>query len=130
MVKARFVVAMISAIACFAVVTPPAHAGGGMGAGDGLTTCRLILNGSPNQGQTVNVVDFVPGGDQVKVGAAVLLCDLPATGTRLAGPVIGPSVGENVATSVTCYSISGADQARLAHRMKDPFTEINPGADA
>ena len=119
MVKARLIVSVLSAIAMFSVVTPPAHAGGGMGQGAGLTTCRLILNGAPNQGQTVSLVDFGTGGDQVKVGAAVLLCDVPATGTRDAGPAIGPAIGEP--NSVTCYSVSGADRARIGATMQDPF---------
>ncbi len=128
MIKARFVVAMISAIACFAVVAPPAHAGGGMGTGSGVTTCRVILNGGPNQGQTVKLTDSMPGTnpDQVKVGAAVLVCDLAAIGTLVAGSGLGaPPVPPDSADSVTCYTLSGADQVRILATMTDGFTEVS-----
>jgi hypothetical protein len=129
MVMARLIVPVLSAIACFTVVATPAHAGGGMGAGSGATLCRLILNGAPNQPQTVKVGDtFLGSGvDQVKVGAAVLLCDLAVlNGSTVSGPPTGNPVPESEATSTTCYSISGADAARIGATMTDPFTEVNP----
>jgi hypothetical protein len=127
MLKTRFVVSMISMIACFTAVAP-VYAGGGMGAGTGATLCRFILSGAPNQPQTVRVADFFLGSnqDEVKVGAAVLLCDLDvASGSTVFGPPTGPPVTDS--TSVTCYSLAGADPARFGATMKDPFTEAFPG---
>src|SRR5262249_62361188 len=77
--------------------------------------------------QTVRWVGLGTAGDQVKVGAAVLVCDLPATGSTLPpGPSTGSPISETVANSVTCYSVSGADPARIGATMKDPFTEVYP----
>jgi len=119
---------MILLIACFTAVAPPVYAGGGMGTGTGATICRLILNGAPNQPQTVSVTDAFPGSnlDAVKVGAAVLLCDLDvASGLTVSGPPTGqPVTGSN---SVTCYSLTGADPVRIGATIKDPFTEAFPG---
>jgi hypothetical protein len=126
--KARFVVSVLSAIAFFAVVASLADAGGGMGQGTGASVCRLILSGAPNQPQTVRVGDFFLGSntDEVKVGAAVLLCDLDVSnGFTVAGPRTGTPISPS--TSVTCYTLSGADPARIQATMKDPFTEVFPG---
>ena len=77
--------ATLAATLCLAVALPAAHAGGGMGRGQGPHLCRLILNGSANQPQTVSVTDNFASGDVVKVNALVLLCDLPAVGVTQNG---------------------------------------------
>ncbi len=123
MVKTRFVVLMISAIALFTTLASAAHAGGGMGAGTATSTCRVVLGGAPNQLQTIDLNDDFVSGDRVKVGAAVLLCDLAATGITTAGPLTGNPITVTNATKVTCYSVSGADQAKIKATMRDPFTE-------
>ena len=63
--------------------------------------------------------------DVVKVNALVLLCDLPATGVTQSGPSTGTPVLESESNAVACYTVSGADPARLPFTVRDPFTEVN-----
>lgn len=121
--RATFSIWMISAIACFTAAVPVAHAGGGMGeASDGVTTCRLILNGAPNQSQAVTVTDPYVSGDEMKVGAAVLVCDLAALAHTINNtPPTGSSVPTDQRNSATCYTVTGADQARFTETIVNPF---------
>jgi len=104
-----------------------------MGTGAGMTTCRLVLNGSLNQPQSVQVVDdYVSGsivtgegGDVVKVNALALLCDVPALGATKKGLSTGSPIVETDNTRVACYTVSGADSARIQTTVATPFTEVN-----
>ena len=117
--------ATVAATLCLVFALPAAHAGGGMGTGSGATTCRLILNGSPNQPQLVSVIDPFVSGDIVKVNALVLLCDLPAVGTTQNVPATGTPIPAAQQNSVACYTVTGADSARIVTTIRDPFTEVN-----
>jgi|ERR671937_2095270 hypothetical protein len=127
MTKARlFAAGLAAVVASVTVGVPVALAGGGMGAGSGVTTCRLIINGAANQPQTVGVVDsFTPTTDLMKVGIATLVCDIPAVGSTVSGPATGTPVGVT-ANSVTCYSVASADSGKVPVTLRDPFTEATP----
>jgi hypothetical protein len=121
--------ATLAATVCLVFALPAAHAGGGMGQGAGMTTCRLVLNGSQNQPQTVSVTDPLVSGDVVKVNALVLLCDLAATGVTQNASENVPSTGQPISPTdkqfVACYTVSAADTARVLTTVQDPFTEVN-----
>jgi hypothetical protein len=127
MIKIITAATLTAALSLF-LALPAAHAGGGMGAGSGVTTCRLVLNGSQNQPQIVSVSDALVSNDVVKVNALVLLCDLPATGVTQNVPATGspipapPPPGKN---PLACYTVTGADTARILTTIRDPFTEVN-----
>src|SRR5947207_11815026 len=101
MPRARHSILPLVIVSVFAAAVPFAHAGGGMGNSLSDTpnrTCRVIQNGA-SQPQRLTVIDAGTSGDAVTVGAAVLLCDLPAIATRTAGPVtFEPPVGANAMT--------------------------------
>jgi hypothetical protein len=119
------IAATLAATLCLLFVSPAAHAGGGMGTGSGATTCRLILNGSQNQPQIVGVSDNFASNDVVKVNALVLLCDLPAVGVTQNVPATGTPIPEAQQNAVACYTVSGADSARILTTVRDPFTNVN-----
>jgi len=129
MVTKSLTAAMLAATVYVAAL-PAAHAGGGMGTPDaGVTTCRMVLNGSQNQPQTVSVIDSFVNGDVMKVNALVLICDVPAIGatqnTAQGVPPTGPPIPPAQRNAVACYTVSGADTARILATVKDPFTEAN-----
>ena len=126
MTNKTILAALLAAIVCLAFALPAAHAGGGMGTGSGATTCRLVLNGSQNQPQAVSVIDPFVNGDLLKVNALALLCDLPAIGVTKSGPATGTPVPEAQRTTVACYTVSGADSARVLATIHTPFTEATP----
>src|SRR5262249_53831331 len=120
--------AAILAATLYVAALPAAHAGGGMGTPDaGVTTCRLVLNGSQNQPQTVSVVDGFVNGDVMKVNALVLICDLQAIGatqnTAQGVPSTGAPILPALRNAVACYTVTGADTARVLATIRDPFTE-------
>jgi len=126
--------AVIAVLLGLIVIAPAslAHAGGGMGAGAGVTTCRLVAN-APNQPQTIALVDpFVTNndstdpnfpGDIVKIKSAALVCELAATGKTVSGPPTGSPILDTVANSIVCYSVTGANSAKADATIQDPFTE-------
>jgi hypothetical protein len=132
MMRRTIVAAALAAITGLTLATSVAHAGGGMGAGAGVSTCRLIASGAANQPQSIAMVDpftntnDLPNisGDVVKINAAVLVCDLAATGVTVSGPQTGSPIIETVANSITCYSVSGANSAKFNATIQDPFTEV------
>ena len=125
---------MLLATACLTLGIPAAYAGGGMGAGSGVTTCRFVASGASNQPQSIAIVDpFVtvnelpfpsPPGDVVKINAAVLVCELVATGATVSGPATGTPILETAATSTTCYAVTGANPSKFNVTVQDPFTEV------
>lgn len=132
MSRGKLTGSLLFGVAILMVAIPPAHAGGGMGAGSGVSTCRLIAGGATNQTQTFAIVDnFVtsndlpdgPSGDVVKINAPVLVCELAATGTRVSGPVTGTPIPEAQVTAITCYAVTGGNQAKSNVTTRDPFTE-------
>lgn len=128
MISKTVLAAMVAAALCLAFVLPAAHAGGGMGAGSGTTTCRLVLNGSQNQPQIVSVTDHFVNGDVLRVNALVLLCDLPATGATQnfpSVPLTGTPIPAAEQNAVACYTVTGADTARILTTVRDPFTAAN-----
>ena len=125
MMSKTITAATLAATICLAFALPSAHAGGGMGAGSGVTTCRVVLNGSQNQPQLVSVTDPLVNNDVVKVNALVLLCDLPAIGVTQNTPATGAPIPAGQASAVACYTVTGADTARIATTVRDPFTEAN-----
>jgi hypothetical protein len=122
MMRKTFIAAALSMVVGLTFAMPAAEAGGGMGFGSGASTCRLVLNGGPNQPQTVSITDAFVSDDAVKVGALVLLCDLPAIGETVAGPATGTPIPEGERSAVACYAVTGADSARIATTVQDPFT--------
>jgi hypothetical protein len=129
-----FVGAITAALMGFAVAVPIVHAGGGMGAGTNLTTCRIVQSGAPNQYQIAQIQDdflSTTNKDTLKIGALTLLCDIGATGVTL-NPAPGTAgTGQPVpltsATSVSCYSVSGADNTKIPVTVQDAFTTtFNP----
>jgi len=127
MMSKSIIAAMLAATVCLAFALPLAHAGGGMGAGSGTTTCRVVLNGSQNQPQIVKLVDPF-ATDTLKVNALALLCDLPATGATQnfpSVPLTGTPIPENQANAVACYTVTAADTARILTTIRDPFTTAN-----
>jgi len=110
-------ISVLTMIGIFAVAAPLAHAGGGMGAGSGTTTCRLVPS-APNQPQTVRIVDPL-ATDDVKVGAAVLVCDLAATGATLSGP--STQTPPATPNAVTCYALGSADPGKFNATITDAF---------
>jgi hypothetical protein len=134
MTRTTLAIAMLLVATGFTLGIPTADAGGGMGAGSGVTTCRFVASGAPNQPQSIAVVDpFVTvnelpnpntPGDVVKVNAAVLVCELLATAKTVSGPATGGPIIETEATSTTCYAVSGSNPAKFNVTVKDPFTEV------
>jgi hypothetical protein len=114
----------ISAVALLTLAVPLAHAGGGMGTGDGNTACRIILNGqNPPQVLSLNV-DTLPEAQQVGVGPALLLCDLAAFGSTVnnAPPTVPVS-----GTNIVCYSLQAApNKEKDTVTIIDPFTAATP----
>lgn len=132
MSRVKVAAAALFGIVLLLVAIPAAQAGGGMGAGSGVSTCRLVAGGATNQTQTFAVLDpFVttndlpdgPSGDVVKINAPVLVCELAAAGTRLSGPVTGTPIPESQVTAITCYAVTGGNQAKSNVTTRDPFTE-------
>jgi hypothetical protein len=116
----------LSIVAAVVAAVPLAHAGGGMGGGSladvtAPMACRLILNAA-NQSQTIKIVDGFTSEDNVKVGAAVLLCQ-----TGLASLVSGPPTAALPSTvtpdSITCYNLGNADQLKQPVTFTDAFGE-------
>ena len=124
----------LAALATLAVSTPPVHAGGGMGPGAGVTTCRLVT-GAPNQFQVVKVQDdylSATTADTVVIGTLSLICDIPATG-QTQNPIQDPNnpniqfttgqpVGETEQNSMTCYTVGRADNAKFPTTVTDAFS--------
>ena len=128
MTKKTIAAAMLAATLCLVIALPTAYAGGGMGTGSGMTTCRLVLNASQKQPQIVSITDDFVTADVMKVGTLVLLCDLPALGSTVNVPEVpatGSPIPEALRTAVACYAVKGADGARIATTVMDPFTEAN-----
>lgn len=129
MTRKMCITAVLSALACLTVALPAAIAGGGMGTGSNLTTCRVVLNGAPNQYQIAKITDdfLTPEtADTVKIGALALLCDLPAVGaTQNPAPGTngtGTPVPLTINNSISCYSVSGAASAKISATVQDAFT--------
>jgi hypothetical protein len=128
----KTIAAVISTIIlCLAFAPPAAHAGGGMGTGGNLTTCRVVLSGAPNQYQVAKIQDELLSSttaDTVKIGALSLLCDLPAVGTTLnpdsnsLNGGTGQPVTPSQVSRVSCYTVSGADPAKVPVTVQDAFT--------
>jgi hypothetical protein len=124
-----FVGAITAALMGLTVAVPVVHAGGGMGAGTNLTTCRIVQSGAPNQYQIAKIQDdflSTTTADTLKIGALTLLCDIGATGVTL-NPAPGTTgTGQPVpltsATSVSCYSVSSADNTKIPVTVQDAFT--------
>jgi len=118
----RLSVSLLGVIGILALAAPPAHAGGGMGGGPGasITTCRAVPNGT-NEPQTVQIVDplTVNGGDVLKIATLVLVCDIPASGTTVAGPKTTQLTA--IQTNITCYTVSGADPSKGNATVTDIF---------
>jgi len=113
----------ISAIALLTLAVPLAHAGGGMGTGDGNTACRIILNGqNPPQVLSLNV-DTLPEAQQVGVGPALLLCDLAAFGTTVNN---APSTVRVEGTNIVCYPLQAPNKGKDTVTITDPFTASTP----
>jgi len=125
MISKTITAAILAATISLVFAVPGALAGGGMGAGSGVTTCRAVLNGSQNQPQLVSVTDPLVNSDVVKVNALVLLCDLPAIGVTQNVPATGAPIPAGQKSAVACYTVTGADSARVATTVRDPFTEVN-----
>ena len=129
MIRKIFVGAIVATVACLAVALPVVHAGGGMGAGTNLTTCRLVQNGAPNQYQIAKIQDnflSTTTADTLKIGSLSLLCEIPATGATL-NPATGTTgtgqpVSLGIANSVSCYSVSSADTTKIPVTVQDAFT--------
>ncbi len=125
MASGRLILAVLSVIAALTLAIPAAYAGGGMGAGSGVTSCRLILNGPQNEPQQIKVIDGYTGGDTVKVGALTLLCDLPALASTVNNPPAPPTnlpAFPAPPNSISCYALSSADAARINATLMDAFT--------
>jgi hypothetical protein len=125
MKRKTFVAAALSMLVGLMFGISSAEAGAGMGAGSGATTCRVVLNGGPNRDQVVSIQDPFIGADVVKISALALLCDLPAIGTRQSGSVTGTPIPDAQQAAVACYMVTGADGARIAETVQDPFTTAN-----
>lgn len=132
MTRKILAITSLSAIACLTIAMPAAHAGGGMGTGGNITTCRIITSGAHNQPQSIAVVDAFstnelpngPGGDVVKINVPVLVCGLTASGVTVSGPATGtPVPGALDPDSITCYAVSGGNPAKTNVSIQDPFTE-------
>jgi hypothetical protein len=95
------------------------HAGGGMGAGSGVSTCRTISQGV-NPPHTISITDTLTVGDEVRVGRATLVCDLPASGLTVApaGATTTPVTDPN---AIVCYTLVGADRTSVAASITDVF---------
>jgi hypothetical protein len=122
MIRKSFVAAAVATLACLTFVMPSAEAGGGMGQGAGLTTCRLVVAGPP-QPQTVSVSDGFVSSDEVRVGALALVCDLPALGATVSGAPTGAPL--DASNAVACYVVRAAEGARIPTSITDPFTAVN-----
>lgn len=131
MTRKMYITAALSAFACLTVSLPAAMAGGGMGTGSNMTTCRAVLNGVPKQYQVAAIQDdFLTSEtkDTVKIGTLALICDIAGVGTTL-NPAPGTTNGGtgnpvplNIATSISCYSVGGADKAKIPGTVQDAFT--------
>jgi len=127
--RKMYLTAALAAFASLTVALPAAIAGGGMGPGSNMTTCRVVLNGAPKQDQVAAIQDaFLTSEtkDTVKIGTLALICDIPSVGTTL-NPAPGTNgtgnpVPLNTATSISCYSVGGADKARIPGTVQDAFT--------
>jgi hypothetical protein len=122
--RKRIVLSVLSVVATLTATAPLAHAGGGMGNGAGVTTCRLV-NGAPRQPQIVSLTDDFPGTDVMNIGQLALLCDIPASGNTVTPEQTG-GTGQPVLateqTSVACYTVGKADKAAVPVTVTDTFT--------
>ena len=117
----------ISAIALLTLAVPLAHAGGGMGTGDGNTACRIILNGQ-NPPQVLSLqVETLPEAQQVGVGPALLLCDLAAFGETV-NTKTAPKTAPVSGTNIVCYPLQAPNKAKDTVTITDPFTASNPSS--
>jgi hypothetical protein len=124
MISKKVLTASMSLLGCLTLAMPAAHAGGGMGAGSGVTTCRLVKGGTKPP-QIVSVTDPFVSGDVMKVGALALLCDLAAAGSTVNADVVPPTGAPILEpNAVACYLANG-DSARILTTVTDPFTEAN-----
>jgi hypothetical protein len=125
--RARMVVSALLAIAFLTVSLPPAHAGGGPGAGSPLPVvlaCRVILNGG-NPTQVLTVTDSI--SQVLQVGHAAVLCDLTTqpSATVKSGPAL-TDLSAVETNSLTCYPVSavaGSDRVQDSAIITDPFGE-------
>ena len=118
--RRRLATATLSSLLALGLAASAADAGGAMGTAGSTATCRMIQNGV-NPPQTVEITDpLTSPSDVVRVGAAVLLCDLAATGSTLAP---GPSTVPITTTpnAVTCYQAGAAEQAKIPATINDGF---------
>jgi hypothetical protein len=142
----RVVVAVFGVVATLALSTSLVYAGGGMGTGAGVTTCRLVM-GSPKQYQIISQTDDftppappgLPKGDVMSVGTLSLLCDLPATNGFTTNPApntggTGNPVLPTEQNSMSCYSVGPSftedgkiDKTQASLTVEDTFTRtFNP----
>jgi hypothetical protein len=119
MKHSRIVTTTLCAAILVTLAAPAAHAGGGMGAGSGVSTCRTISQGV-NPPHTISITDTLTVGDEVRVGRATLLCDLPASGLTVApaGATTTPVTDPN---AIVCYTLVGADRTSVAASITDVF---------
>jgi len=126
--RTRSRIVVVAIVGVLAGTVSSAHAGGGMGAGIGNTVCRLVQN-AVSQPQRLAISDqSTVTPDQVSLGAAVLLCDLPAGAVNLTvdtfptdPPPWTPTPPPGPANIISCYALAGADPAKLTATFKDAF---------
>ncbi len=120
MTRTRLFTSTLSAIALLTLGGPSAFAGGGMGGGPGTRACRIILDGV-NPPQVVRLdVDTLADPQEVQVGPALLLCDLPTVGVTVNNAP--PTMGIGDFSHIVCYPVQGPNKEKHSATITDPFT--------